>query len=85
MGLDQAGQVVIRKKCSRQQLLAFTANLQVPLIGMESCSGPQWRLPGVESVWHARIESLVNYFREYCDSATHSLQTQMISSAELQL
>jgi transposase len=31
--------VVIRKKCSRKQLLAFTANLQVQLIGMESCGG----------------------------------------------
>jgi len=30
---------VIRKKCSRKQLLAFTANLQVQLIGMEACSG----------------------------------------------
>jgi transposase len=39
VGLDSAGRVVIRKKCSRRQLLAFTANLQVQLIGMESCSG----------------------------------------------
>jgi transposase len=39
VGLDSTGKVVIRKKCSRTQLLAFTANLQVPLIGMESCSG----------------------------------------------
>jgi transposase len=39
VGLDSTGKVVIRKKCSRRQLLAFTANLQVPLIGMESCSG----------------------------------------------
>ena len=30
---------MIRKKCSRKQLLAFTANLQVQLIGMEACSG----------------------------------------------
>jgi transposase len=37
--LDSTGIVAIRKKCSRKQLLAFTANLQVPLIGMESCSG----------------------------------------------
>jgi transposase len=34
--LDSTGNVAIRKKCSRKQLLAFTANLQVPLIGMES-------------------------------------------------
>jgi transposase len=39
VGLDSIGKVVIRKRCSRRQLLAFTANLQVELIGMESCSG----------------------------------------------
>jgi transposase len=39
VGLDATGTVVVRKKCSRRQLLAFTANLQVQLIGMESCCG----------------------------------------------
>ena len=39
VGLDSTGRVVIRKRCSRTQLLVFTANLQVQLIGMESCSG----------------------------------------------
>src|SRR6202167_4927589 len=39
VGLDSSGNVVIRRKCSRKQLLAFTANLQVQLIGMEACSG----------------------------------------------
>src|SRR6266478_2923156 len=39
VGLDSTGRVVIRKKCSPTQLLAFTANLQVQLIGMESRSG----------------------------------------------
>jgi transposase len=39
VGLDSTGRVVIRKKCSRKQLLAFSANLEVKLIGMESCSG----------------------------------------------
>ena len=39
VGLDSTGKVVIRKRCSRRRLLAFTANLQVQLIGMESCSG----------------------------------------------
>ena len=28
VGLDSTGRVVIRKRCSRTQLLAFTANLQ---------------------------------------------------------
>src|SRR6202142_986457 len=39
VGLDASGQVVVRKRCSRTQLLAFTANLQVQLIGMEACGG----------------------------------------------
>ena len=39
VGLDSTGRAVIRKKCSRKQLLAFTGNLEVELIGMESCSG----------------------------------------------
>jgi transposase len=39
VGLDSSGQVVVRKRCSRTQLLTFTANLQAQIIGMEACSG----------------------------------------------
>ena len=39
VGLNQRGEVVVRKKFSRKQLLHFTANLQVKLIGMEACGG----------------------------------------------
>jgi hypothetical protein len=39
VGLDARGEVVVRKKCSRNQILRFTANLRVGLIGMESCGG----------------------------------------------
>ena len=39
VALDERGQVVIRKKFSRPQLLAYTANLKASLIGMEACSG----------------------------------------------
>ena len=39
VGLDSTGRVVIRKRCSRRQLLVFTGNLEVKLIGMEACSG----------------------------------------------
>jgi len=39
VGVNQRGEVVVRKKSSRQQLLHFTANLQVELIGMEACGG----------------------------------------------
>jgi transposase len=39
VGLSRAGEVVVRRKFSRPQLLRFTANLGVRLIGMEACGG----------------------------------------------
>ena len=39
VGLNRSGEVVVRKKFSRRQLLQFTANLHVNLIGMEACGG----------------------------------------------
>src|SRR6266699_489879 len=67
-GLDSTGRVVIRKKCSRTQLLTFTANLQVDLIGMESCSGSHFlgqalREQGHEERWMMRRTAVVNQIR----------------------
>ena len=39
VGLNLRGEVVVRKRFSRKQLLQFTANLSVELIGMEACGG----------------------------------------------
>jgi transposase len=39
VGLNLRNEIVVRKKFSRTQLLHFTANLQVELIGMEACGG----------------------------------------------
>ena len=39
IGLNQSGEVVVRKKFSRLQLLRFTANVHARLIGMEACGG----------------------------------------------
>ena len=39
VGLNRHGEVVVRKKFSRTQLLRFTANVSVVLIGMEACGG----------------------------------------------
>ena len=39
VGMNQRGEVVFRKRHSRAQLLHFTANLKVALIGMEACGG----------------------------------------------
>ena len=37
--LDEHSKVILKKKFSRQQLLAYTANLPSSLVGMEACSG----------------------------------------------
>ena len=39
VALDEPGKIVGKKKFSRRQLLAYTANLQSALIGIEACSG----------------------------------------------
>jgi len=39
VALGAAGNVLVRKKFTQKQLLAYTANMQTSLIGMEACSG----------------------------------------------
>lgn len=54
VGLSAAGEVVVRRKFSRTQLLRFTANLRVRLIGMEAC--------GAHILWAAACASRVTRF-----------------------
>jgi transposase len=42
VGVDGRGQVVVRKKLSRTQLLRFTVNLQPCLVGMEASCGANY-------------------------------------------
>src|ERR1700733_13883191 len=39
VALGAAGKVLLKKKFTQKQLLAYTANLQTSLIGLEACSG----------------------------------------------
>ena len=39
VALDEHGSIVVRRKFSRKQLLAYTANLPSSLIGIEACGG----------------------------------------------
>jgi transposase len=41
-GLDESGKVVVKKQCSRSQLLRYTANLSIHVIGMEACPGAHY-------------------------------------------
>src|SRR3954452_1691220 len=42
VAMDEHGKVVAKKRFSRSQLLAYTANLQTCLIGMEACCGAHY-------------------------------------------
>src|ERR1700729_2427679 len=39
VALGVAGKVLVRKKFTQRQLLTYTANMQISLIGLEACSG----------------------------------------------
>ena len=39
LALEERNKILVRKKVSRRQLLAYTANLPPSLIGLEACSG----------------------------------------------
>ena len=39
VALGAAGKVLVRKKFTQRQLLTYTANMQMSLIGLEACSG----------------------------------------------
>src|ERR1700679_941152 len=39
VALGASGKVLVKKKFTQKQLLAYTANLQTSLIGLEACSG----------------------------------------------
>jgi len=39
VGLNLRGEVTVHKRFSRTQLLRFTANIHVELIGIEACGG----------------------------------------------
>jgi transposase len=42
IGLNPRGEIVLRRKLSRKQLLLYTANRQRMLIGMEACGGAHY-------------------------------------------
>ena len=52
VGLNLRGEVAVRKKFSRTQLLRFTANIHVELIGMEACGGAHFLGRGLREQGH---------------------------------
>ena len=65
VGLSLRGEVVVRKKFSRKQLLHFTANLQVELIGMEACGGAHFLGRALRGQGHAVRLIPAQYVKPY--------------------
>ena len=53
VGVSATGEVVVRKKFSREKLLQFTANLRVERIGMEACPGAHFLGRALHAQGHA--------------------------------
>jgi transposase len=65
VGLDSRGEVVVREKCSRDQILRFTANLQVSLIGMEACGGAHFLARALREQGHDARLMPAKYVKPY--------------------
>src|SRR5882762_5927864 len=52
VAVGEQSKVVVKKKFSRKQLLAYTANLQSSLIGIEACSGAHFIGAALRSQGH---------------------------------
>jgi hypothetical protein len=75
VGFNQRGEVVVRKKFSRKQLLHFTANLQVKLIGMEACGGSHFLGRALREQGHEVRLMPAQYVKPYVHSRFPHLQT----------
>src|SRR5665811_462720 len=65
VGLNQRGEVVVRKKFSRKQLLKYTANLRVQRIGMEACSGSHFLARALREQGHDARLIPAQYVKPY--------------------
>jgi len=65
VGLNERGEVVVRKRFSRAQLLRFTANRKVHVIGMESCGGAHFLGRALQEQGHAVRLIPAQYVKPY--------------------
>src|SRR5579862_2921339 len=79
VGVDANGSVVVRKRCSRAQLLAYTANAHVRVIGMEACSGSHFLGRALREQGHDVRLMPAQYVKPYVK------QTRAISSMRKRL
>src|SRR5690348_236754 len=65
VGLNERGEVVVRKRFSRAQLLRFTANRKVHVIGMEACGGAHFLGRALQEQGHSVRLIPAQYVKPY--------------------
>lgn len=68
VAVDEKGSIVVKKKCSRSQLLVLTANLKAEVIGMEACSGAHFLARVLVAQGHNVRLMPAEYVRPYVKS-----------------
>lgn len=64
-GVDRRGKVILRKKLSRENVLAFFANLPPCLVGMEACGGAHHFAREIEKLGHTVRQMSPQYVKPY--------------------
>jgi len=82
VGVNSVGKVVVRKKCSREKLLHFTANLRVERIGMEACAGAHFLGRALRAQGHDVRLMPAQYVKPYVmTNKNHYIDAEAIAEA----
>ena len=58
VGMDARGQIVLRKRCSRGEVLPLMANLGPATIGMEACGGAHYWARHMVAYDHKKVRMM---------------------------
>src|SRR5271156_1084490 len=82
VGMIRRGEVIVRKRFSRVQLLQFTANLKVDLIGMEACGGSHFLGRALREQGHDVLLIPAQYVKPYVKTnKSDSIDAEAIAEA----
>lgn len=81
VGLNRRGEMVVHKKLSRPQLLRFTANLHVQLIGMEACGGAHFLGRALREQGHDVRLIPAQYVKPYVKTKSDYIDAEAIAEA----
>jgi transposase len=85
VAVDAKGNVVVRKRCSRTQLLTYTANVRVQVIGMEACSGAHFLGRALREQGHEVRLMPAQYVKPYASNGCDQPDPRSVAGARADL